>query len=137
MLPGERVWVGVASERGRYRTVFGTSDGSLLRPAGARHRDDLLSVALAYFTDELAEPPSGLEATQADIGDLLRWLAGTESDRGRRRLLQEAVDAVDDGLPAEVVLARLAAAQGSSASQEPVDAVDRLKSRYRSLLGEP
>jgi hypothetical protein len=136
MLPGEPVWVGVASERGRYHTVFGTSDGSLLRAAGARQRDDLLWVAIAYFADELSEPPSGLEATQADIGDLLRWLAATESDGGRSRLLQEAVDAVDDGLPVEVVLARLAAAQGSAASEEPVDVVDRLKSRYRSLLEE-
>lgn len=136
MLPGEPAWVGVASERGRYRIVFGTSDGVLLTRAGVRDREDLLSAALAYFTDELLEPPSGLEATHADIGDLLRWLVRTEADPGGRRLMQEAVDAVDDGLPAEVVLARLAAAYGGRASEEPADAVDRLRSRYRSLRRE-
>lgn len=136
MLPGERAWVGIAYQQDRYRVVFGTSDGSLIASPATRQRAELVAAAIAYFTDELAEPPPGLEATHADVGDLLRWLVTTESDPRRRRLMQEAVDAVDDGLPAEVVLAHLAAAYGS-ASGEPVDAIDRLSSRYRSLHGEP
>jgi hypothetical protein len=69
--------------------------------------DDLLCLAIAYFEDELDAPPEELAATHADIGSLVRHVAEHEAEAGRRRLLGEAVDAVDDGLPADAVVGRL------------------------------
>lgn len=78
--------------------------------APSRHvadADDLICLAIAYFEDELDAPPEELAATHADIGSLVRHVAEHEAEAGRRRLLAEAVDAVDDGLPADAVVGRL------------------------------
>ena len=60
------------------------------------------------------------------------WCAtspSTRLDPSRRRLLDEAVDAVDDGLAAEVTIARLTRALGDGA-----DAASRLRRRVEVLL---
>ena len=77
--------------------------------APSRHvadADDLICLAIAYFEDELDAPPEELAATHADIGSLVRHVAEHEAEAGRRRLLAEAVDAVDDGLPADAGVGR-------------------------------
>lgn len=98
-------WVGFApSLDDGYALVIGF-DGSSV--ASAADGDDLLSLAIAYFEDALDPPPDELAATHGDIGSLVRHLAASEARADRRRLLDEAVDAVDDGLAADVVVGRL------------------------------
>jgi hypothetical protein len=88
-------------------------------PGGPRqvHADagDLLALALAYFEESLDAPPDELAATHGDIGALVRHLAEHAPDDGERRLLGEAVDAIDDGLAADVTIARLSRALGDEA----------------------
>lgn len=102
-------------------------------PGGPRQleadADDLLSLALAYFEESLDAPPDELAATHGDIGALVRHVAEHEADPARRRLLGEAVDAVDDGLAADVTIARLTSALGDGA-----DATIRLRRRVSDLV---
>jgi hypothetical protein len=102
-------------------------------PGGPRQLDadaeDLLSLALAYFEESLAPPPDELAATHGDIGALVRHVAEHETDPTRRRLLGEAVDAVDDGLAADVTIARLTRALGDGG-----DATTRLRRRVSDLV---
>jgi hypothetical protein len=127
-LDGDGPWVGFAPILDdAYAFVVAGSDGrSRSAPAEA---DDLLALAIAYFQDDLAEPPEELAATHGDIGALVRHLAEVESDPTRRRLLAEAVDAVDDGLAADVVVGRL----GRCLSGDE-DSVARLTRRSTELL---
>ena len=127
-LGGDGPWVGFApSLDDAYALVVEGSDGrSGSAPAES---DDLVAVAIAYFQDDLVEPPEELAATHADIGALVRHLAEVESDHIRRRLLQEAVDAVDDGLAADVVVGRLG--RCLEGDEEPVA---RLARRTTELL---
>jgi len=81
----------------------------------AADADDLLALALAYFEESLDEPPDALAATHGDIGALVRHVAEHERDAERRVLLEEAVDAVDDGLAADATIARLGRALGGDA----------------------
>ena len=90
--------------------------------------DDLIALACAYFEESLAEPAEELAATHAALGALVRHVAEHEVDVKRRRLLGEAVDAIDDGLAADVVVGRLSRCL---AAQE--DPVARLKRRAREL----
>jgi hypothetical protein len=87
-----------------YALVVGAAGTTRAMPADA---DDLLSLAIAYFEDALDEPPEELAATHADIGALVRHLAVSSHEPRRRAALDEAVDAIDDGLAADVVIARL------------------------------
>lgn len=100
-------WIGFAPIlEDRYALVVGDTDAGAHRaPAEPA---DLVALAIAYFEEALDEPPEELAATHADIGSLVRHVAEHEPDAGRRRLLGEAVDAVDDGLPADAVVAALA-----------------------------
>src|SRR6187402_1246184 len=99
-------WIGFApSFDDGYDLVVGRAD-VVARTAGAEP-DDLLALAAAYFEEALAEPPEDLAATHADIGTLVRNVAGRENDRHRAAALAEAVDAIDDGLAADVVVSRL------------------------------
>ncbi len=59
-------------------------------------------------------------------------MAEHENDPGRRRLLGEAVDAVDDGLAADVTIGRLGRALGDG-----VDAAARIRGRVNELLATP
>jgi hypothetical protein len=69
---------------------------------------DLLAIAVLYFEDGLAEPPEELAATHGDIGALVRHVADApRTPDSLRAPLAAAVDAIDDGLAADVVIARL------------------------------
>ncbi len=121
-------WVGFAPTLDdAYALVVAGSDGrSRSAPAEA---DDLVALAIAYFQEDLDEPPEDLAATHGDIGALIRHLAELESEPIRRRLLGDAVDAVDDGLAADVVVGRLG--RGLGGDEEPVA---RLARRSAELL---
>jgi hypothetical protein len=121
-------WVGFAPTLDDgYALVVARPDGSArTAPAEA---DDLVALAVAYFLDDLAEPPEELAATHGDIGALVRHRAELEADPARRRRLGEAVDAVDDGLAADVVVGRLSLCL--EGDEEPVA---RLVRRSAELL---
>lgn len=121
-------WVGFAPTLDDgYALVVGDSGRSRAAPAES---DDLVALAIAYFEDALAAPPEDLAATHADIGSLVRHVAGAERDPGRRHALGEAVDAIDDGLAADVVVGRLSAClEGGD------DPIARLGRRAIDLLG--
>jgi len=119
-------WVGFAP---------GLDDGYLLvagREGASRSAsaddDDLLALASVYFEETLDSPPEELAATHADIGALVRHVAEHEGDEARRRLLAEAVDAIDDGLAADVVVVRLG--RSLRVGEDPVV---RLVRRVREL----
>lgn len=116
-------WVGFAPTLDdAYALVVGTVPGGPRQvPADA---DDLLALALAYFEESLEAPPDELAATHGDIGALVRHLAEHTPDEALRLLLGEAVDAIDDGLAADVTIARLSRALGDGA-----DALVRLRRR--------
>ena len=71
---------------------------------------------------------SPLAATLGDIGAVVRHAAERISDAPSRRAFDEAVDAIDDGLAADVVLDRLARAFGDGA-----DAAAHLRRRVAAL----
>lgn len=93
-----------------YALVIGEGASSRRTPASD---DDLVALAIAYFEESLGDPPEALAATHGDIGTLVRHVAEHETDVVQRRRLSEAVDAIDDGQAAEVVMGRLAAAFGA------------------------
>jgi hypothetical protein len=124
-------WIGFAPTLDDgYALVVEGSTGSRSAEADA---DLLLAIAIAYFEDALDAPPDELAATHADIGSLVRHLADAGTDPSRRRLLREAVDAIDDGLAADAVIARLAAALSSATASDPVG---RLLERARALASD-
>lgn len=123
-------WVGFAPTLDDgYALVVGAPNGSRRADADA---DLLLALAIAYFEDALDAPPDELAATHADIGALVRHVAEPEADASRRRLLDEAVDAIDDGLAPDVVIARLTAALSAETASDPVG---RLLERARAVAG--
>ena len=124
-------WVGFAPTiDDGYELVVGGLAGGFRRAAA--DSEDLLALASAYFEEALDEPPEELAATLGDIGSLVRHVAEHEVDPERRRVLGEAVDAVDDGLAADVTIARLGRALG-----EGVDAAARIRRRVSVLLTRP
>lgn len=130
-LRGDGPWVGFVRADGAYRLAVGLDDEvrTEREPADA---DLLLAMAIAFFEDALDDPPPDIEATQADLSDLVRYLAGGVPAGPRRHLLDEAVDAIDDGLAVDAVINRLGAAR-ESAGAEQADAVDLLLSRAEAL----
>ncbi len=127
---GGPAWVGFTRTGDGYRLACaGASDAlTVSRRTGAACWDELVVVALAYFEEALDPPPPELEATQEDLAGLLRWLASEQADPARRRLLDEAIDAVDDGLAADVVVDRLTRVRDSlsGAGNEQADLLDLL-----------
>jgi hypothetical protein len=121
-------WVGFVRADGAYRLAVGLPDGVRSEPADA---GVLLAMAIAYFEDALEDPPPDIEATQADLSALVRHLALHEPS-AERRLLDEAVDAIDDGLAVDAVINRLAAARQRTA-EEQADPVDLLLDRVAAL----
>jgi hypothetical protein len=121
-------WVGFAPAiDDGYALVIGGLDDR-----GRRTRADsldLLALASVYFEETLDEAPDELAATLGDIGSLVRHVAEHETEPLRRRVLGEAVDAVDDGLAAEITIARLGRALG-----EGVDAAAHIRGRVNQLL---
>jgi hypothetical protein len=127
--PGD-AWVGFGVDGADYHLVLGAPDGERRVPADAGL---LLALAIAYFEEALGEPPVELEATHQDMAALVRHVASGEADPARRRLLDEAVDAIDDGLGADAVAGRLAAAMPGTPNEQ-ADPVDLLVMRARSAL---
>jgi hypothetical protein len=89
---------------------------------------DLVALGVLYFEDSIEAPPEELAATHGDIGAIVRHAAERMDDPARRRAFQEAVDAIDDGLAADVVIGRLQRALG-----DEVDALDHLRRQVESL----
>jgi hypothetical protein len=100
--------VGFQATDGGYALAIGDERGVVLADASA---DILLALAIAHFEEALDDAPPELEATHADLADLVRHVAARASDPQAVRLLAEAVDAIDDGLGGEAVATRLAAAR--------------------------
>ena len=127
-------WVGFAPtlDDGYALTVGGAnaaggSGGPSRVPADS---SDLIALAILYFEDAFAEPPEELAATLGDIGAVVRHAAERITDAASRRAFDEAVDAIDDGLAADVVLDRLARAFGDGG-----DAAAHLRRRVGALTG--
>ena len=115
-------WLGFApSLEDRYDLVVTGISHAHRSPATV---DDLLSLVIAYFEDSLDEPPEELAATHADIAALVRHALASAPDERRGALLAEAVDAIDDGLAADVVVTALARCMDVG-----VDPLDRLRER--------
>lgn len=91
---------------------------------------DLVALAIAYFEEALDEPPEELAATHGDIAAIVRHAADHGTGDGQPAL-REAVDAIDDGLAADVVIERLTTALGADG-----DAIGHLRRRAGELLGE-
>lgn len=122
-------WIGFDHTGDEYRFVLGSGGETLVAPADA---DLLLALAVAHFVEAFGGAPPDLEATQADLSALVGHLMRRATDPGRRALLAEALDAIDDGLAGDAVATRLAMARG--ALNERVDPVELLLARAEELL---
>ena len=123
-------WIGFQAKDGGYRLCIGEDDGLRCEEADA---DALLSLAIAHFEEALEAAPPDLEATQADLSELVRFVAGRERDISRRAQLAEAIDAIDDGLAGDAVARRLAECRRGM-KNEQADPVDLLVARATRLL---
>jgi hypothetical protein len=133
-LEPDGAWIGFAPDgQGGYRLVRGDgADAQAVSTKDAHLRGDLLALTIAYFAEVFADAPPELEATRAEVAELIHWLHATAPDAAQARQLQEALDGVDDGLAADVLIARLTEALVAADPGEPVDPVARLVERYRS-----
>ena len=120
-------WVGYQPAPDGYQLVAGHQGVTRMRRATA---DALLVLAIAYFEEAFDDPPQELEASHEDLSALVRHLAADELDPQRRRLLDEAIDAIDDGLAGDAVANRLTAAR----TDEQADPVDLLVTLVEELL---
>jgi hypothetical protein len=112
-------WIGFGYRAGVPHLVVGGADEIHDAPAD---RDLLLALAIAHFAQAFDEAPPDFEATQSDLSALVRYLMGTDAETGRRALLGEAMDAIDDGLAGDAVAEKLAAARSpATASVDPVE----------------
>ena len=139
-------WFGIADTPTGHRLVFGMPGGRLTYPTGdgdgeRECRDLLLSVA-AFFEGEAGDPPPELEATHSDTAAALRWLVSTVADADdspRLDALRRALDAIDDGMPPDVVVGYLYKAMGAvSLDERPrpgFSTLEELLERYRSVEG--
>jgi hypothetical protein len=123
-------WIGFLAGPDSYRLCVGADDRLLSEEADA---DALLSLAIAYFEEALEAAPPDLEATHADLSELVRFVAAHETDPARRARLGEAIDAIDDGLAGDAVARRLAACRRGM-KDEQADPVDLLVARATRLL---
>lgn len=121
-------WVGFGFRGSAWRYVVGTNAGVRDAPADG---DLLLAVAIAHFSGALDEAPPDIEATQSDLFALVQHLVDTQPDAGRRALLIQALDAIDDGLAGDAVAGRLAAARSPGAGR--VDPVEQVLAAAREL----
>jgi hypothetical protein len=131
-LEGGGPWIGFWRAVDGYSLAVG--DGGEVRIAEAPD-DLLLALAIVYFEDVLEDPPPSIEATHADLSDLVRSVAGRASDPQGRRLLDEAVDSIDDGLAVDEVIGRLGAARRRTATEQ-ADPLDLLRDRVSALLAD-
>lgn len=137
LLAPDAAWVGFTRDATGFRLAFGGADaGARTSTTEGSARDaELLAVAVAYYEEALDAPPPEIEATQADLAGLVRWLAARARSPEGRSLLDQAVDAIDDGLAGDVIVARLSRASpmASVKTNEQADPVDLLVSRFRAL----
>lgn len=114
-------WIGFGSRAGQWRYVVGTEAAVRDEPADP---ELLLALAIARFAEAFDEAPPDIEATQSDLSLLVRHLIATQPDGRRRALLEEALDAIDDGLAGDAVAARLTAARSPGSDRaDPVELV--------------
>lgn len=123
-------WIGFEATDDGYRLCVGIGDNLLSEEADA---DVLLALAIAHFEEALVGGPPDLEATHADMAELVGFVAAHETDPTRRARLAEAVDAIDDGLAGDAVAVRLAACRRVEANEQ-ADPVDLLVARATRLL---
>ena len=118
-------WVGFAPTLDDAYALTVTAGGrSDRRPA---EPVDLIALAILYFEDAAESPPEEVAATHGDIGAIVRHAServGSEA----RAATAEAVDAIDDGLAADVVIGRLQRVLG-----DEVDAIAHLRRRVAAL----
>ena len=134
-LEGGGPWIGFVRQADGYRLAVGDGAEDRLR-TGDADDDLLLALAVVYFEDVLEDPPPDIEATHADVSDLVRTVAGRADRPERRRLLDEAVDSIDDGLAVDEVIGRLSAARRRTA-REQADPLDLLRERVSALVAGP
>jgi hypothetical protein len=123
-------WVGFRPVADGYQVLAGAGDVLRERRASS---DEMLLLAIAYFEEAFDDPPQEVEASHEDLSALVRHLCAGARDPDRRRLLDEAVDAIDDGLPGDAVANRLSAARGGEADEQ-ADPVDLLVTLAEELL---
>lgn len=123
-------WIGFQATADGYRFTVGLPSGARTRGADA---DLLLALAIAYFEEAFEGAPPEMEATHEDLSELVRHVAAGEADPTRKRLLAEAVDAIDDGLAGDAVVSRLSAVRPGNADEQ-ADPVDLLVSLAEELL---
>jgi hypothetical protein len=123
-------WVGFEPTPAGYCLAAGANGGVRSVPA---ETDVLLALAIAYFEEAFDDPPQELEASHEDLSELVRAIADRATDAELGRLLAEAVDAIDDGLPGDAVANRLSAARARVAGEQ-ADPVDLLVTLTEELL---
>ena len=132
-----------AARQPEYVLVFGEPQETVRAsyPEGAddAERGVLLGL-IAFFEGDAPAPPAELEMTHSEAADVVRWLAERASAAGasepRGTALRGALDAIDDGLPADVVTAFLYRAMESAAGGPPAHApapLEELRRTYERL----
>lgn len=105
-------------------TAEGRSDRLAAEPV------DLIALAILYFEEAAESPPEEMAATHGDIGAIVRHASERVGPEARPATV-EAVDAIDDGLAADVVIGRLQRVLG-----DEVDAIAHLRRRVAGLAEE-
>jgi hypothetical protein len=121
-------WIGFAPTLDDGYALTASADGRSERRAAAPL--DLLALAVVYFEDAIEAPPEEMAATHGDIRAIVRHAA--ERVQGEAEAVTaEAVDAIDDGLAADVVMERLQRAMGDG-----VDAIAHLRRRVAAFIAD-
>jgi hypothetical protein len=119
--PGDR-WIGLLEASDGFEVVVG-SDGDVLG-ADAANASDVLALAHAYFSEALDPPSAALEATHGDVADAVR-AAVHRANPAQRAPMVLVLDAIDDGLAIDEVLARVGAALPAGIADDVVDYLRR------------
>ncbi len=137
-------WFGIAREpaddrsAGAYTLVFGEANGAVVSAPSesADPQRGLILALIAFFEGEARDPPPELEMTHWDAAEAVRWLAShAGAETARATALRDAADAIDDGLPTDVVtghLYRALEADGGPAAVR-VSPVSELRRTYERL----
>ena len=121
--------VGIQPAGDGFRLAFGLPDGTWLADPATdppERRTGLVASAIAFFLASLDDPPADLEATHADLARVVESLTPSLTTPEERGTVSQALDAVDDGLPADAVALRLLPLLPSPEA----DPVEILRARY-------